>query len=153
MKRSFIGACLLIAGTAMADGVPLITPAAPLGAGDPVRAHWPSEYHPTLVKLHAVNLNRQAFGAPIVSVVIDGTTHTYRGGLVPPPAGATFQHWTGQEDDKQGRMTLTKIGNEISGSIFVPPNRAFTLTTRDGRTILAEGDAARVIPPRDGAKK
>lgn len=166
MRSAIFVALLLMHALASAAGVPLITPAAPLAASDPIRAHWPADAYPAISRLHAVNLNRAAFGAPLVTVVIDGKTHTFAGSMVKqPPPVHTMGHdangnpisvlqvqpesWVGFEGENQ--ITLTKNGGELAGTIRMP-DRAFVLRVHQGRAVLTESryeDLARIKLPAD----
>jgi hypothetical protein len=118
-----------------ANAVPLITPGPALAANDPAVQFW-KKSGAKLVKLHSIVLNRAAFGADVVTAVIDGKEYRFVGNMVPPPA--MFVMWKGYEREanpacpSQGSITLHKHENGvISGFVSLSPNRVLTLSTPD----------------------
>lgn len=132
MKRLFLAPIICaLACSVWADGVPLITPGPALPASNPVQELWKKQ--PQFVKLHPIVLNQAAFGANVVTVVIDGKELRFVGSMLPPPA---LVMWRGYE---RGRarpvpepafITLQKHNNGvIDGDVFLPPNRRLDIAT------------------------
>jgi hypothetical protein len=125
----------------IADAVPLITPGPALPANNPVEQFW-KKGNPRFVKLHSIVLNNAAFGADVVTAVIDGKEHRFVGGILrcsglrcaPPALGVT---WKGYELDAipgcpmQGFITLQKLTNGvIGGYVFLySPTRRLDIVT------------------------
>jgi hypothetical protein len=119
----------------IADAVPLITPGPALPANNPVEQFW-KKGNPRFVKVHSIVLNNAAFGADVVTAVIDGKEHRFVGRILPPPArGVT---WNGSELDaipgcpSLGSIKLQRQTNGLiwGGYVFLPPNRRLDLVTQ-----------------------
>jgi hypothetical protein len=152
MKTSTIcaaAACLaLITGAALAEGVPLITAASGkvTVSSDPQRG---------TVKQHPVAVDKTAFGANVVTVVVDGVTYRFAGNVVRPqltPSQASaaakltppLQAWTGTVGTPgqpgYGTIVLVKdTKGDVGGTMHLPPSRVLTFDS--GRAVMEETDS------------
>jgi len=144
-----LAACLLapLAGGALADGVPIIAPGPALTAA--AQAAVPSS--PSFVRLHPITFDRSAFGAGVVTAVVDGQEHRFAGSIGPVVRGKNppglgldhqddYQHWIGYEANRQGSLSLTKnvATGAVGGLMFLPPNRSFEIAFPKGQAALVE---------------
>jgi hypothetical protein len=143
---------VLAFGPVWADGVPLITPGPAIQAS-PVLTELAKR--PEFVKLHPIALNKGAFGANVLTVVIEGTEYRFVGAVVPKkeaPKGMTpprVQSWVGREPGGAVLIiTKNESGGAVSGGIEMPPARRFEITSPRGVAVLVETD--RNAPSRLG---
>ena len=119
MKALALVFALVCSTAAMADGVPLITPAPamPLAAMRAIQAE-----RPDILRVIHVTLNQAAFGSNVLQVTLDGTVHTFTGSLVPDQkTGQTSHAWRGKEPvvmNKFGPNDLTNRPNDMTLSAF-----------------------------------
>jgi hypothetical protein len=144
-KLIFAGLAV-VAGAALADGVPLITAGPPLAANDAARRM-------DAVALHPIVLNKQAFGANVLTVMIEGKEYRFVGSMMPlrPPLPKAVTQkqpetlgWSGREPDGS-TLVLTKnveTGGMLGTIFLLRSNRLFHIATpRGGSTVLVETDA------------
>lgn len=138
-------------GAALADGVPLISAGPALSSNDSARQLQAMKM-PNFVRLHPIVLNKSAFGANVLTVVIEGKEYGFVGALMPkwpqPPKGVTEKQpqivsWSGKGS---GRETLViskdEETGELMGYVFLPPARNFRIVSpRGGSVVLLETDA------------
>jgi hypothetical protein len=118
----------------LANAVPLITPGPPLPANNPAEQSL-KRGNPRFVKLHSIVLNNAAFGADVVTAVVDGKEHRFVGSIW-PTSSASLLTWRGYERESnpacqsQGFITLQKHADGvIDGFVSLPPNRQLRIST------------------------
>lgn len=133
--RASILILALAFGPVWADGVPLITSSGrSLTTANPELKDLAKKKD--FVKIHPVTFNKNAFGANVLTVVIDGKEHRFVGSMLPKEPKSTdpylapqpvIDHWMGFEGDRVSgaNLILTRDARFISGSMFLPPHREF----------------------------
>lgn len=151
------GLLALTMGVALADGVPLITAGPPIMANDAVRQNSTlatQSKHPAFVKLHSIELNKAAFGANVLTVMVDGKEYRFVGTMqapLPPHDPAVkrerqpSESWVGREPGG-GLLVLYKDANGLIGQLELPPARRFQIISPPGRTVMIEKDANVYVP-------
>lgn len=162
MTRYLIVGLAFLCGGAFADGVPLFTGGtSPLRTDHPI---WRSEQAQTkgFVKYHAINLNKKAITASVLSVVIEGKEYVFVGKperrtyiLPADPASSAPQKppyvmlsWSGRHgtpnDADYGTLSIAiDPTGGTAGIINLRPNRVFTFGHGG---FMAEGDAGKGVP-------
>lgn len=172
MKLVLSAAALLgafITGAALADGVPLIT------AGTGRVPTSPSQKDvPGFVKFHPIVLNKTAFGANVLTVMVDGKLYRFVGTVTPPsPPGAKvlaleaaeaamaasspgyvrrkfindIYGWVGTTGNVNEQLVMVRNAEGVvSGTITLPPSRA--LRFNSNRATMQEIDRNAVPPPK-----
>ncbi len=148
MLKLITCALALVAGAAVADGVPLITAAPALKAGDLSRQLGATK-QADFVKLHPITLSKGSFGANVLTVVVDGKTYSFAGSMMAPlpapksgPKPTAFRAWSGKEPGGGTLVLTAHADGSVIASMFLPPNRRFvSATPAGGSAVLVETDA------------
>ena len=142
----------LVCSQAMAEGVPLITPGAEISPS--LELSIKNESKDTL-RVIPIVLNREAFGANVLNVTLDGKIHTFVGQVMPNHGNVQWvKSWGGQEGHithpgelREGDgMTLFVSLDESTGKLISVRlqtlTRTYYLKSRGVRDFLVQQDNA-----------